>query len=420
MSFLWSLPVFRLVATDRCRVAAPWFDWAQRSDGTAKLRRLAIVLERSKLKRVTAFEQMLAALAYLPLSLVAILSGLRQWGKSLRTVYGFPRGSQFIQLAIYAWRLGMCPRMYYHLRLHRYSWKHLGRHFIDQPELHHLQRHLAPADINMLEDKLRFAERAEREGLPVVPILALVRDGHLQAANGTRQIALPRQNLFVKPTASYSSDGIMGFRYDPRSHRYTDERGGWSEFALRHYLETKSKERTLIVQRWMENHPDLQGFSTGALCNFRIVTGRYPNGLVTPVMAAFRFPWRSQLSCAEPGVTLCASVDLERGIMRAAEAKDPAIGRLRLHPTSGAVIEGFVVKQWDELLATSLKAHMQWPEFPFIGWDLALTNEGIFILEGSCLWGGTLAQMSGSAPLGLTRFPEIYLAHLAARGATLS
>jgi hypothetical protein len=95
--------------------------------------------------------------------------------------------------------------------------------------------------------------------------------------------------------------------------------------------------------------------------------------------------------------------------MRAAEAKNPAIGRLTRHPITDQPIEGHTLSCWPELLATAEAAHAHWPEFPFIGWDLVHTSEGIFVLEGSCLWGGTLAQISGSPPLGLTPFADIYL-----------
>ena len=70
---LWSMPVLRLVATDRCRVEAPWFVWSRHSDPIARLRQLALQLERSRYRRVTAFEQVAAAILYFPVSLVSIL-----------------------------------------------------------------------------------------------------------------------------------------------------------------------------------------------------------------------------------------------------------------------------------------------------------------------------------------------------------
>jgi hypothetical protein len=226
---------------------------------------------------------------------------------------------------------------------------------------------------------------------------------------------LPASDVFVKPVQSYSSSGVQGYRYDPEKQLYQDEQHAWTESKLLEHLAGISRRRPLLVQPWLENAAVLHGFSESALCNFRIVTGRYPNGNVVPIMAALRFPWQSQVSCAEPGITLCAAVDVATGTLRAAEAKDPAIGRLERHPISGQKIEGYVLKEWSALLELALNAHTHWPDFPFIGWDVALTTNGCCLLEGSCLWGGALAQMSGNPPLGLTPFPSIYFAHLSAR-----
>jgi hypothetical protein len=150
------------------------------------------------------------------------------------------------------------------------------------------------------------------------------------------------------------------------------------------------------------------------------VTGRHPNGRVDVLMAALRFPLSSQLTCAEKDTTLCAAVDLKTGRLHAAESKHPGLGRLARHPVSGQLIEGFPVPRWDEMIAHVAAAHVHWPDFPFIGWDISDTSEGLFLLEGSSLWGGFLAQMSGSRPLGLTPFATIYQANLARRGASLS
>ena len=415
-SRLWSLPVFRLLATDRCRVAAPWFIWAQRRDRTSALHQLAVALEQSRLGRITQLEQAAAAIVYFPLSVVTIVRALRRWGRGLLAAYGVSRTRQCAQLAAYAWRVGVCPRMYYQMRLHRHSWKETGRHFIDQPELHHLQRLLAPGELDELENKLRFHERAMRHTLPVVPILAVWRDGqHIPLGADLSGRPLPKHDIFVKPAQGYSSAGVMGYRFNPATGHFRDERRVWTPDELVAEFGVRSRGQALLVQPWLRNAPELDGFSAGALCNFRVVTGRHPDGGIRPVMAAFRFPWRSRLSCAEPGITLCAGVALENGILSAAEAKEPAIGRLVRHPVSGRQIEGWRIASWSSVLATALAAHVHWAEFPFIGWDVAVTDGGIRLLEGSSLWGGTLAQMSGSAPLGLTAFPEIYFANLAER-----
>ena len=414
MTRLWNLPVFRLVATDRCRVAAPWFDWTNGRDATAVLRQHANALERHRFGPPLLFEQELAALLHLVLAGPRALLALRRWGQALRASEGISFHRQWLDLLTCTWRLGLRPQVYYYLGLHRLA-RREWRHVIDPAELHHLQRDISPPDIHGLEDKLRFHDRASRAGIATPPLLALWRDGRRESAADPEEL---RRDLFVKRALTYSSTGIMGFRFDATTGEYRDGPRRYSPAGLDALLRRLSYDHVLLVQPWLRNHRDLEDFSTGALCNYRVVTGRHPNGSIEPLVAALRLPVGRGLTCAEPDLTFCAAVEIGTGRLHAAASKDPALGQVLRHPATGRRIEGVVVPRWPELLALARRAHEAWPEFPFVGWDLADTSGGLVVLEGSCLWGGFLAQMSGSPPLGLTSFASIYHSYSRHRGSS--
>lgn len=414
MTKFWHLPVFRLIATDRCRVAAPWFAWSKGQDHASELRRRANRLERRQLGIKHPVEQIIGAVLYLPLSLPRLLLALQRWGRSLRETEQISYFRQFFHLCICAWRFDLRPQVYYYLRLHELPRRETWGQVIDPSELHHLQRDISPEDMEPLENKLHFTNRALAAGLPVIPLLAVWHCGRPLPAPAFSEHDL-RRSLFVKRTRSYSSAGVKGFRYDPVTDVHHDGRLRYTSADLQETLRTMSDRVTLLVQPWLQNHPDLGGFSTGALCNYRIVTGRLPAGKTEVVLAALRFPFQSEVTCAEKDTTLCAAVDLRTGTLHAAESKNPRLGRLTRHPLTGQQIEGFTVPRWREITALAIAAHATWPEFPFIGWDLADTAEGLCFLEGSCLWGGFLAQMSGNRPLGLTSFAKIYRSQMAHR-----
>ena len=411
MISLWNLPVLRLVTTDRCRVAAPWFAWSHGGDPTAALRRRAADIEQRALGATHVIERQLAALVYLPLSIPRLLLALIRSGPALRSADRVSWWRQASHLITCAWRLGLRPQVYYQLRLHARPRTSAWAAVIDPAELHHLQRAISPPDLAPLCDKLRFAERAFAHGLSAVPILAVWQQGQRFPGIPPHAGDLQR-DLFVKRAQSYGSIGVMAFRYNPRTgvHYAADKRLPAAGLAAT--LAEASRHATLLVQPRLANHRDLAGFSSGALCNYRIVTGRHPDGRTEIIVAALRFPLRSELTCAEADTTLCASVDPATGRLRAAESRNPALGRMTHHPVSGQPIEAHPVPRWAELQALALRAHDAWPDFPFIGWDLCDTGEGILLLEGGCLWGGFLAQMSGSLPLGQTAFTPIYHAHL--------
>lgn len=414
MTSLWNLPVLRLIATDRCRVAAPWFHWHRGRDEASWLRRRANALECAKLGATHPVEHALAAAIYLPLSVPRLLLALRKMGRSLHHTRQVSYLRQCGHLWFCAWRLGLRPQVYYYLRLHGQRWPECWQQVIDPAELHHLQREISPPDFGPLENKHRFTTRGRAQGLPVIPSLAIWTNG--VCADDAADL---RRDLFVKRTLSYASAGVMAFHYNAITGAHHDATRRYTRHELAEKLRAASIGHTLLVQPRLQNHPDLEGFSTGALCNYRIVTGRHPDGRIEVLLAALRFPLNSEITCAESDTTLCAAVDLATGRLNAAESKDTAAAPLTHHPRTGQPIAGFAVPRWSEMVALACTAHAAWPDFPFIGWDVSDTSSGLVLLEGGCLWGGYLAQMSGSPPLGLTPFGHIYQAHLAHRPAGL-
>jgi hypothetical protein len=399
----------RLLATDRSRVAAPWLRWARGRDDTSWLRRRANALECTRLGATHPAEHALAAMIHLPWSGLRLILALWRWGGVFRVSHRVSLLRQTWQLAYCAGRLGLRPQVYYQLRLAtraRGEW----RHVIDPAELHHLQRDISPADLTPLDDKRRFMTHGQAHGLPVIPALAIAENGRLLP--GAADL---RRDLFVKRTLSYGSQGVMAFTHHPITGDHYDTTGRHTRDQVAEKIRRASRDRTLLVQARRFNHADLQGFSSGALCNYRIVTARRTNSRVEVLLAVLRFPRHSELTCAETDTTLGAAVDLATGRLHAATSKDPAMPAWHRHPGSGQVITGFVVPRWAAMLALVSAAHTTWPNFPFIGWDVADTSTGLVLLEGGCLWGGYLAQMSGNPPLGLTPFPAIYRDHLRGR-----
>jgi len=409
MNTFWNLPILRLTATDRCRAAAPWFRWARADDAASRLRRRANAIERRKLGAEHPLEQAAAAMLHLVLAPVRNTLALFQWGRALRARYAVPYHRQWFQLLACSVGLGLRPQVYYYLRLHRSrAWDEV----IDPSELHHLQREISPGGHEPLEDKLQFAGRANQAGLPVVPLLAVWRNGREESSADAPSLC---RSLFVKRARSYSSIGVMAFRYNPVTGAHHDDNRRYSLAELRELLRRESRDKVLLVQPRLCNHPDLSGFSPEALCNYRVITGRHPDGATELISAALRFPLHSRVTCGERDLTLCAAVDLATGRLHRAEAKEVALGPLARHPVTAQPIEGWPVPRWDDLRALAVRAHAAWAEFPFIGWDIADTSDGPVLLEGSPLWGGYLAQMSGSRPLGASAFPAIYSAHLKQR-----
>ena len=65
--------------------------------------------------------------------------------------------------------------------------------------------------------------------------------------------------------------------------------------------------------------------------------------------------------------------------------------RYECHPDSGVKFEGWQIPRYDELVSTVKEMHLNvMPDHPYIGWDMALTDEGWVVIE--CNWGQLLNQ----------------------------
>lgn len=90
-------------------------------------------------------------------------------------------------------------------------------------------------------------------------------------------------------------------------------------------------------------------------------------------------------------------VDLETGRLGRGARMTPE-GRPEWHdhhPDTGARIEGVEVPHWRETLRGLLAVHAKYPELPYVGWDVLVTDDGFKVLEGNNMSGLWMFQVHG-------------------------
>ena len=99
------------------------------------------------------------------------------------------------------------------------------------------------------------------------------------------------------------------------------------------------------------------------------------------------------------GGGLSARIDLDTGIVsRAAAHPDSSVLQWHdRHPDTGAEIAGIQVPGWKELKTSMLELSSRLAMFPYLGWDVVVTNAGMKILEANHYPGLTMIQVH--APL---------------------
>lgn len=251
------------------------------------------------------------------------------------------------------------------------------------------------ADNRDVQDKNRFAEICAANGLPHVQKLASFQGG--------RQIypASPfipdAPALWVKPLGLGAR--AAGSKWVRDGEAYRDKAGRRITPGL---LAEQIRREDCIVQRCVENHRRVAPITNGALAALRIVTGMNGRSHAEFVASLIALP-QGQSETTIGGIN-CA---IERDTGRITHALKPIDDPVSRHPDTGASIFGVVLPFWHESVDLVLRAHAgAFPRFAFLGWDVALTEDGPLLLETNSGWGAIVHQML-DGPIGHTAFSRL-------------
>ncbi len=98
-------------------------------------------------------------------------------------------------------------------------------------------------------------------------------------------------------------------------------------------------------------------------------------------------------------------IDLATGVLGLGRTLSPALDRLietPVHPESGVRWQGVALPGWEPMCEEILRVAGGLPQFPYVGWDMIITDEGLCWLEGNSPPGPGVWQVHG----GLLRDPR--------------
>jgi hypothetical protein len=61
-----------------------------------------------------------------------------------------------------------------------------------------------------------------------------------------------------------------------------------------------------------------------------------------------------------------------------------------IHPLTGVQIIGFKIPNWENVIKTVKKAHLLMPNYRYLGWDIAILDKGIELVEANWRSGLTI------------------------------
>jgi hypothetical protein len=264
----------------------------------------------------------------------------------------------------------------------------------DLPGLAALNARLG-ADNRDVQDKHRFARICATNGFPHVRTSAVFEGGR-QVYPAT-PFAPDVAQIWVKSLRLKGGAGGAKWIRDGAAYR---DSGGRRVPAAK--LGGEFRKQDCLVQPFIENHPDIARVTNGALASLRIVTGLDGSEGAEFVTSLITLP-HGKRDTSVAGIV--CSIERETGRVR--HAAFPDGGGVECHPDTGLPIVGIMLPFWRESIELVRRAHQSaFARFAFLGWDIALTNEGPILLETNSGWGALFHQVL-DGPLGHTAFSRL-------------
>lgn len=144
----------------------------------------------------------------------------------------------------------------------------------------------------------------------------------------------------------------------------------------------------LIVAR-VQQAPYADAIFAGATNTIRVITLKDPESGEVYVPAAIHRFGTALTAPTDNFQTggLSAAVEVASGVMgRAAQFPSYTGGELKwvdAHPDTGAPIAGATIPRWAEAKATVIRLVETFPFLKYVGWDVAITERAVVIIEGN-------------------------------------
>lgn len=335
---------------------------------------------------------------------------VRRFGKPVRDVHGIGLVQQLAVISWLALRYHIHPESYYYFRMYAQPLSYAPLYIISSAQKARMRftRMGLGGELDCLRFKRRFENICREAGLAVASTVAEFNKGQILWCHGNR---LPDCDLFCKHAAS--KQGAGADTWDYLGNRQWRNMNGeiLDEVTLLDQLTMISDTEPHLLQVKLRSHPEISDLSPTGISSLRVITG------IDSFTSNIRV-YAATLKMLKSGeVTdhwklggIASGVDIVTGTLRPGRIREVAKAYMDFHqhPDTGSDITGRKLLQWPEVIKLTTSAHALYKQFPFLGWDVAMTPDGPVLLEGNLGWDARLIQQPCDYPLGAPDFFRDY------------
>lgn len=200
-----------------------------------------------------------------------------------------------------------------------------------------------------------------------------IRHGWIRVAKSSFEefeaFAKKHDALFIKPAEGQDGEGIR--KHVQSAHQ---------DISLHDLYETLKKEDAM-VEECIIQHPAMS-FGTKSVNTIKTTTATDSKGNVRIMKAMLRLGIGDSVIDNLAAGGAIYDIDIEHGYVSSYGYSQHG-EKLVYHPGSKNVLIGFQIPNWDKVVECTLKAAKKLPQIQIIGWDIAITENGVDLIEGN-------------------------------------
>jgi hypothetical protein len=271
----------------------------------------------------------------------------------------------------------------------------------------------SPFATDEMSDKVLFARCCAEHKIPHVQTLAIVNQENVTWNIDPTQL---RFDIFCKRQRGKGAIGAEAFRFFA-PNQFRDRSGRIHTLEqLIPYLRQGSAGKSILIQRWLQNHVAIRDLAHDSLITFRVVTcmNERDDIEVTDAMLRVLADLEPRWKPAAIDGEFAAPIDIATGRLGLLTGDNmrTCCKRYRNHPITNAKVNDRVIEQWPAIAAMAKRCHAAFPHRLMIGWDIALTPHGPIMLEGNTKFDVMFLQRVQNKPAGETRLGQLLAFHL--------
>jgi hypothetical protein len=183
-----------------------------------------------------------------------------------------------------------------------------------------------------------------------------------------------QQTFFMKPDDGRGGIGILKIERIGSDYFINDEALNEKRFM------NLIRRKDYLIQGKVVQKNEFMNIYPQSLNTFRIITQNRGNNLKI-CSATLRMGRNGSFVDNSCSGGIFISVDINTGALAKYAVVFQAKKRFERHPDTGFVFDGYVINGWEKIRRDIIKLAEKAPEYPDVGWDIAVTENKIIAIE---------------------------------------